>query len=212
MTTEKMTVHQALCELKVLGNRIDKAVRDTIPVAVKEHGSDKVNASAISDFKKLAQSSHDSASDLIRRKMAIKAAINKYNASKIITVAGKQYSVAEAIWLMQQGLDDKKDMLRRYTTILDKALSDIEKKNGEDLNRRAENAMNAIYGGKEKADPEEYLNALSGYKEKHALELVDPLDIRKVIADLDAEISAFEVGVDAAIQVANATTEIEIEY
>lgn len=209
---EEMTVHQALCELKVLRKRITKAIADTEPIATKEAASQKVNGLPIEDFKSNAKAAHASAVDLIRRESAIKAALNQYNASKRITVCGHEYSVAQAIWLMQYGLEDKRTLLERYTTLLTKAKSKIEKANGDDLTRRAESFTVSMFGAKDKANPADFNATLEDYKAKHTLELVDPLGIARVIADLEKEISDFESSVDAAIQVANATTTIEIEY
>ena len=42
--------------------------------------------------------------------------------------------------------------------------------------------------------------------------MVDPLNVRKIIEELEKQIADFEANVDAAIQVANATTTIEIAY
>ena len=88
----------------------------------------------------------------------------------------------------------------------------IEKANGSDLNRRAESFCTAMYGQKDKCDKADYNATLEDYKAKHTMELFDPLNIRKIIADLDKEISDFSSSVDAAIQVANATTTLAIEY
>lgn len=212
MTKETMTVHQALCELKLLSKRISAAIRATKPIGVKENGSQKVDAMPISEFKALAQSTHDSACDLIKRQMAIKAAVNQYNATKVITVAGQEYSIAQALWLMSYGMAEQKEMLSRYSSLLTDASARIERENGERLNQRAEAAMNAIMGGKDKADSADYLKGIEDYKKSHALEIVDPIGIRPIIESMEKEISSFEAGVDAAIQVANATTEIAIEY
>ena len=209
---EEMTVHQALCELKTLNKRIAKAISESKPISIKEHASQKVDGMPTAEFKSLAQSAHDSASDLIKRQRGIKAAVNQYNASKVIDVCGKKYTVAQAIWEMNYGMAEENDLLRRYTDLLTKATSMIERANGDDLNRRAETAISAIYGNKDKANADEYLKAIEDYKSSHAVELVDPLGIRKIIADLEKEIADFTANVDAAIQVANATTILSIEY
>ena len=209
---EEMTVHKALCELKTLNKRITKAISETKPVSTKEASSQKVDGIPMKTFNENAKSTHDSATDLIKRQRGIKAAVSQYNASKEIEVCGRKYTIAQAIWEMNYGMAEEKNMLARYTEMLRKCNAQIERANGEDLNRRAENAMNAIHGNKDKANNDEYLKGLEDYKKSHTLELVDPLNIRKVIADLDKEISDFEANVDAAIQVANATTTLIIEY
>ena len=209
---EEMTVHQALCELKVLSKRVLKGIQTVKPISVKEHASSKVDGMDVAEFKKNAESDYASVTTLINRWMAIKEAISKYNASKVVTVAGKEYTIAQAIWYMNYDLADKTDLLERLTRMYNTCNANIEKANGENLNRRAEAAMESIYGAKEKANSEDYLKGLEAYKTAHAMELVAPLKIRDVIEKLDEEISNFMSGVDAAIQIANATTTIVIEY
>lgn len=212
MTHEKMTVHEALCELKTLGRRIDNAIAACIPVAVREHDSEKVIGLDREKFASLAKSSHQSALALINRRAAIKAAISQYNASKKITVCDTEYTVAEAIWLMEHGLVERRELLRRYTSMLNNVTREIEVSNGEQLNNRAERAAAAAFDSKEKADPEKLLKFISDYKKAHTLEIEDPMDIRAIIADLESDITSFEAKVDSAIQVANAVTELEISY
>lgn len=212
MIKEIMTVHQALCELKVLNKRILSAISAVKPVATKEHSSSNVDGEPVEKFIEYAKSTHASAIDLIMRQIAIKAAINQYNASRIITVAGKQYSVAQAIWMMNYGIQHQQELLNMYSVMLKRASAEIERKNGDDLNTRAEAAMNAVYDSKDKANHKAYLEGVEEYKKSHTLEIVDPLGIRDIIAKMESEIASFQSGVDAAIQVANATTEIEIEY
>lgn len=212
MVHEQMTVHQALCELKTLNKRVSKAIGETKPISTKECASQKVDGMPLAEFKSLAKSSHDSAVDLIKRQRAIKDAISQYNASKVVTICGREYTIAQAIWEMNYGMAEERALLDRYAGFLSRANSVIERENGDNLQRRAENAMNAIFGNKEKANSEEYIKGVSDYKEKHALEIVDPLGIRKIISDLEKEIADFEANVDSAIQVANATTTLEIAY
>lgn len=212
MNHEEMTVHQALCELKTLRKRIVNAIEATNPIAAKEASATKVKGVSMADFKEAAKSAHDSAVDLIKRQRAIKAAVNQYNASKTIEVCGKTYTVAQAIWEMQYGMSENKILLQRYTDMLNRANREIESANGSDLNRRAETFCASMFGSKDKADAKDYNATLEDYKAKHTLELFDPLGIRKIIEDLEKEISSFESSVDAAIQVANATTTLTIEY
>ena len=50
------------------------------------------------------------------------------------------------------------------------------------------------------------------YIENNTYDLIDPLDIAKVMEALDAEINEFNAEVDAALSVSNALTVIEFEY
>ena len=209
---EEMTVHQALCELKTLSKRVQKGIDTIKPVATKQHSAVKVDGVSVDEFNKRAVSDYQSVTDLINRWMAIKEAISKYNASKVVTVAGKEYTIAQAIWYLNYDMADKTALLNKLTAMLKTCTVNMEKANGEKLDSQAETAMNSLYGAKEKANKDEYLAGLEAYKTSHALEMVDPLKIRDLITDLEKEIGDFTSGVDAAIQVANATTTIVIEY
>ena len=50
------------------------------------------------------------------------------------------------------------------------------------------------------------------YIENNTYDLVDPMDIAKIIEALDAEINEFNAEVDAALSVSNALTVIEFTY
>jgi hypothetical protein len=50
------------------------------------------------------------------------------------------------------------------------------------------------------------------YIENNTYDLVDPMDVAKIMEALDAEINEFNAEVDAALSVSNALTVIEFEY
>ena len=212
MNTETMTVHEALCELKTLNKRIATAIQRCRPVACKEHSANNVGGMTVEKFNEAAQSAHQSAMDLIRRRAAIKSAINRYNATATINIGDKTYTVAEAIWLMEHGMESENELLNRYTSFMVQSIADVEDANGEALNRRAERAADSFVNGKEKVNSDEYHKCIEDYKRAHTLEMVDPLDIRKVVADMEERIAQFESRVDSALQISNATTTIEISY
>ena len=53
---------------------------------------------------------------------------------------------------------------------------------------------------------------IASYKENNQYILIDPINIVPTISSLQSEIDAFEAKVDSAIQIANATNTITIEY
>ena len=52
MTSEKMTVHKALAELKLLDDRIEKAIKENIYCVAKKHADEKINGVSLADFEK----------------------------------------------------------------------------------------------------------------------------------------------------------------
>ena len=99
MTTEKMTVHKALCELKTLDSRIQKCMQQNPFVFANKHANSKVAGVSVGDYCKEVQASYQSANDLIARRDAIKRAVTLSNATVKVTIGGKEYTVAEAIEL-----------------------------------------------------------------------------------------------------------------
>ena len=67
MTTETMTVHSALCEIKTIGKRIEKTIKEFHPVSTKEQQSTKVDGISLNTFAYEAKSNADRANDIDRK-------------------------------------------------------------------------------------------------------------------------------------------------
>ena len=161
MITEKMTIHQALCEVKLADKKISQMLssgRDFNLIGInKNPDSTKptIDGIDVNTFSETAKADYQKITDIFKRVDAIKAAVSKSNANTKLVVAGKEMSVAEAIYHMKYGIKNKK----KYMPVM-----------------------------------------------------VDPIKIQDEINKLSDEIDKFEMNVDSAIQVSNATTTIEIEY
>lgn len=212
MTTEKMTVHMILTELKTIEKRIEKAIGSIVPIGTKENAAKNVNGVSIDDFNKDAIATQQRAVDLIERQNAMKAALYQYNTTKEIEVAGNKMTVAQALWMMAHGMEPKRKLLDHYEKAYAKATKEVEKANGEALNAAAERIAESSYGGKDSPKSQDYLDMLDKYKESHRRIYIDPLNLKDRINDLSEEIEKFNAEVDARIQTANATTEIEFKY
>lgn len=104
MTTEKMTIHKALCELKTLDARITKSIGETEYVFANKHSNDKVNGMTVAAYCDEIKSGYQRVTDLIKRRDAIKRAVVLSNAVTKVTVGGKEYTVAEAIEMKNRGV------------------------------------------------------------------------------------------------------------
>ena len=213
MTQEKMTVHKALAELKVIGDRITNAINNGIFVKANKHSNEKINGVSVEEFRKQIQGSYDKVSDLIKRRNTIKRAVVLSNANTKVTVAGVEYTVAEAIEMKNTGTQYKRD----FNNVLSKQYAEViritEKENGETLQQKAENYVVGLYGSKEgKTSTEEIENTRKQFIANNTFELIDPIKVREKIDALEKEISEFESEVDAALSVSNAVTELTVEY
>lgn len=210
-TTEKMTIHKALAELKVLDKRITSSISVQFCVANK-HSNEKISGLALKDWKDIAQSNYQKANDLIRRNEAIKRAITLSNATTKVKIGDDEYTVAEAIWMKNHGMDSYMMLLRALQNQYGKAKIQCERENGETLEKRADEYIFGLFGSKEKAAGEEIENLRKTFIESQQYEIVDPIKIAEEIQYLEEKISSFESEVDAALSVSNAITEIKITY
>lgn len=213
MTTETMTIHRGLAELKVLENRILKTISEAKFCAAAKQSMKKLNGVPIEDYKKDAQSSLDSINDLIARHDAIKRAISESNAKTTVTINGVVYTVAESIYMNQHGIDFKQRLLNMLDYQYSNSIANIETANAR-LSDRADDYTKSLASASEKSnmDPEAIRDARDGYIERETMILIDGIDIKKIRDEITSKISKFKAEVDAVLSASNATTEITIEY
>lgn len=213
MTTEKMTVHKALAELKLLDDRIERAIAEGIYCVANKHSNDKIGGISLDDYIKTMQGRYDKATDLISRRKAIKRAVVLSNAVTKVSVAGVEYTVAEAIEMKNHGVEFDKLLMNAMNIQYKNAQMHIKQENGKDLEERAEQYVTAIYGQKEgKTNTADIEKVKSDFLTANQYELVDPLHVLGKIEDLEKKINDFMSDVDSALSVSNALTEITIKY
>lgn len=211
-TVEKMTIHKALCELKILDSRINNAISSARFCLANKHSNEKVNGVTVEEYQETMKASYNKASDLIRRREAIKRAVVLSNAKTIVKIGGKEYTVAEAIEMNNHGIDLKLQLKNAMKKQYDSAMTTIISKNSV-VDDKATEYVVGLFGQKEsKTANEEYEKAKKSYIEANTMELIDPIEILNKIEALDTEIADFTTEVDSALSVSNALTEITVEY
>ena len=212
MTIEKMTVHKALAELKVLDSRIDNAICGAQFCNTVRHCFDKINGKKIADVKVDMKADYDKCTDLIKRSVAIKKAVTLSNAKTTVIVNGETMTVAEAIWMKSHGIDAKKDLLDEMTEQYNNSIALINNTNGEKLTQKAETYIQNTFGTKENLNTDELITARDEYIKKNTLDFIEGFNLKEAIENLKQEIDSFTSEIDAALSVSNAVTEIEITY
>lgn len=213
MTTEKMTVHKALCELKTLDSRIQKCMQQSPFVFANKHANSKVTGVSVGDYCKEVQASYQSANDLIARRDAIKRAVTLSNATVKVTIGGKEYTVAEAIELKNHGVPLKQMLLKKLDSDNRRARMEADKNNGDVLELRADEYVKSLYGNVDmKGASDEIKKVRADFIAAQTMEIVDPIHIADEMARLEKEINDFMVEIDSALSVSNALTELEISY
>ena len=190
MTTEKMTVHKALCELKTLDARIQKSIQQGTFVFANKHSNNKVAGVSIGTYSEEIRAAYQSAKDLIARRDAIKRAVTLSNATVKVTIGGKEYTVAEAIEMKNHGIPLK-----------------------QLLEMRADEYVTSLYGNVDmKGASDEIKKVRADFIAAQTMEIVDPINITTELTALEKEINDFVVEIDSALSVSNALTELEITY
>jgi len=213
MTTETMTIHKALAELKIIGDRINSSISTATFIKANKHSNEKINGVPINEFKSQIQGSWDKSNDLIKRRNSIKRAVVLSNAVTKVKVGIEEFTVAEAIEMKNTGMQYKKELLNQLNRQYVDAIRITEKENGETLQSKAENYVIGLFGNKEgKTQGEDVENTKKQFIINNTFELVDPIKIKEKINELEKEISEFEVEIDSCLSVSNSLTEITIEY
>lgn len=213
MTKEVMTVHKALSELKLLNDRINKAITTSIFCVANKHSNEKISGVPIEEAKKGMQGSYDKAMDLINRRKALKKAVVLSNAQTMVTIGGTEYTVAEAIEFKNHGIEFETNLSAIMDAQYKRAQAEINKQNGKDLESRADQYVTAIYGQKEgKTNTDDIEKLRKEFLDANSYEMVDPLDIPKKVEEMSSRAAEFMAEVDSALSVSNALTQITIEY
>lgn len=213
MTTESMTIHQALVELKTLEKRIRSAIQEGGFVTANKHSNTKINGIPVQDYTADVVSRYQKITDLIRRREAIKCAVVISNATTTVEVGDKTYTVAEAIEMKNHGLDNKSALMTQLSMEYTAAKRMADRANNEELERRAEDHIKNMFGNTDmKGASEEVKRTREEFIKAQTMELVDPIGVRARVEELNEEITIFRTNVDAALSVSNALTTITIEY
>ena len=207
-----MTVHKALAELKLLDSRIAVAITDGVYCVANKNSNEKIAGVTVQEYTETMQGRYDKATDLIKRRNAIKKAVVLSNATTKVNVSGIECTVAEAIEMKNHGIEFDKRLHDALRKSYNQAQKTINNENA-DLEERANQYVTAIYGQKEsKTSTSDIQKVKDDFIESNQYVLVDPLNVLEKLDSLERRISDFEAEVDAALSTSNALTEIEIEY
>lgn len=213
MTTEKMSVHKALCELKTLDSRIQKSIQQAVFVFANKHANTKISGVPVGEYSAEVKSAYQSVKDLIARRDAIKRAVTLSNAAVKVVIGGKEYTVAEAIEMKNHGIPHLQFLLRKLETDNQRARRESDNNNGEALEDRADEYVKSLYGNVDmKGASEEIKKVRADFIAAQTMEIVDPIGIRAEMERLEKEVNDFTVEIDSALSVSNALTELTIEY
>ncbi len=207
-TTQTMSIHRALSELKTLNERIAKAIKEADYVATDRKSTQKIKGLSIEDYEKTIQSGFDKAVSLIERRIYLKDAIVQSNAMTEVIVAGETMTVAKAIE-RKTSIENEEKLVASMIEARRTAINKLTKEN-DSLPKRLEEYLTAILGSKENTKKEEVELHTKAFMERNEYVLIDPLKINKRIEELDEKVASFKAEVDAVLSESNALTKITI--
>ncbi len=208
MSKISMTIHRALSELKTYDDRIRRAMQADF-VQSNKKSNDKIKGKTIKEVEQQIQGAFQSYEALAENQRRIKAAVVLSNASTIVTIGGKKYSVAEAIERKAKIRLDEEFLLVLKAQF--KKHDDIVERENSQLPDKLEKYLQSILGDKDKRSADDIASHTKAFDDRNKYELIDPCDIAKKISEYEQKIMNFKTEVDYALSESNATTIIEVE-
>lgn len=206
---EKITIHRALSELKLIGARIDKATEEFSPTGIFQKGKLVAGVYQKEDFEKSTTAKFQSVVDLLDRKRKIKSAIVKANAETKVRVADVEMTIADAISAKMDIIFSKNLIasMRKKNSSVRAALE----KNNTQIDANALELARVVLGKDGiKMGDDDVKKVIEPFLEINTFHLCDPISVDQKIEDMEKKISSFEAEVDATLSEINAVTVIEI--
>ncbi len=200
---QQMSISQALVELKLLKSRILKC-NSVSYVAVKT----KTKTVDVTDFTKNAKASLQSYKDLLNRYNVIRSKVVVSNATTRVSVAGVEYTVAEAVE-RKRSIEMEKSMLGVLRSQFKSAAADIESHQKIQQERLDKLLLQEL--GKDSKTNVDVVDALTEtFLKNNKAELIDPLGLQEVVTNMEKSIQDFESNVDWVLSESNGRTQITV--
>lgn len=204
------TLQRALDKLQTVEKKIKKHIRELNSVVTTTIGNKPpAGYATFKDYEDGAKALWQSLNDLIAYRNKLKAKIIETNATTKIKVLGEEMTIAEAID-RRHFIEYKKEIVDELKNLFNIVNSKFEKQTAF-FREKLDNHLETLYGKEGKHRVEDSKELLKVYYEANEPKFLDPLDIKKLIATLEEEISTFEHEIKFALTEANVKTVIEIE-
>ncbi len=199
-----MSVTKALAELKLLRKRISANLDDAHFMVMKTKRSNL----DVEKFTTEAKASYQSYTDLLDRYNKIKAAIVKSNAMASVYIAGKEYTVAEAVE-KKRSIDMYKNMLMHMEMEYTRVKAQYEQHCMME-EQRVERLITTELSKEAKTNVDVVKQLRETFLADNSAEIIDPLKLETKIRALRKEIEEFETSVDWTLSESNSVTMITL--
>jgi hypothetical protein len=207
----EMSITRGLSELKLLANRIDREINSSkLSVGYKKSGKVVDGVNNVDEFVAKAKASYQSVLDLIERRKAIKSAIVESNAKTLVTIAGKQMTVASAIE-RKDSIQFEQDLLTHMRHEYTQSLNVVRINNAQ-VQAKLDELLTVSFGreNKAKVTTDEIASISKPYIDQNEFVLLDPLKLEDKIKALENDINEFIHEVDFVLSESNTITKIEV--
>ncbi len=199
-----ISIARALVELKTLDARINKLITNSNFIICKT--KNKNYQYTEEDFKKQVESEYQSLNDLITRRDKVKNAIVVSNSKTEVEVAGRKMTVAQAIEF-KNTIQYKRSILetmkrqRQYATVESES-------HRQKVQQKIDDNIRIVCGKDVKPDPTTIQTITESISKSDPIDVFDPINLDKVIKELETEIEDFSANVDYVLSESNALTVI----
>lgn len=199
-----ITITRALAEIKLLEKRINDSISKSKLITTKTRNQNL----DVEAFKNTSLSSYQSCRDLITRHHLLKRKIIESNSKTMVVIGKNTYSVSEAI--------ERKNSIifeRNLLILMKNQNSEVQTRVQEhevETQGRLDRFLEINFGKDVKVKSEDYQSISKTFLENNKMEVVDALDIKTKIQNLEEEIDDFLKEVDLALSESNAKTIIQI--
>ena len=160
------------------------------------------------DFKQAATADFQSANDLMARRDKIKNAIVLSNATTLVEIAGTKMTVSQAIEF-KNTIAYKMDMLALLKRQRQMVIVEVDA-HRQRVQTKVDDNVKIICGKDGKPDAAMIKTVTDGIMAGDPIDVYDPLNLDKVIKQMETEIEDFRANVDFVLSESNATTLIEV--
>lgn len=216
MSTVTMTMQEALAKKKILEDNISKRLGFSAKSAFVAYATDvdkTIGGHEISDATELMRSAFVSLQHLISNLSNLKIAINASNAKTKITVAGKEYTVADAI-ARYRSLDTEKGFYNACANQYSNVTKSIEQINARvnDPDNVADYVNKILGSDSAKRNESLYNSIVDDYKQKNLVHIIDPNDLTHTLESWNDDLTSFEAEIHTALVTSNVQTTITVEF
>jgi hypothetical protein len=214
VTTNTMTICRGLAALKWYDDRITREMTGNVFIGVTVGKGalqePLIGSGSVDQQTKNIQSAFDSIESLIDHRQKIKAAIVVSNAKTLVTLGGKEMTVAEAIEL-KKSVQYKQQFLQVLISQFNQCNMQVKSQNDK-LETAIDSMVAQVMGASDKGKVDTTSYEAVAVPQRNAKEaaLLDPKNIAEKIKALTEEISLIETELDFVLSTSNAITTIEV--